>query len=152
MGVCHPFGSSLLKEIFKNSSFLLQGMLRHAKGQHCAPAPPSPPVTYHQWGQKALRGKSERMILMIISHLKNWAGPRLFCVQRHKVTKFGKVRTTGHTSNIIPLLGIRIKRQFLWLSAFSNLENIKLLGYSSILVLIYLHHLWRKPQTRKKLP
>lgn len=41
-------------------------------------------------------------------------------------------------------------RQFLWF--VSSLENIKLPCHSSILVLIYLQHLWRKPQTRKKLP
>ena len=89
LGVCHAFGSPLLKEIFKNSS-LLQVLCQHAKGRHCTPASPSPPVTQHQWGRKALRGNSERMSLMIISHLKNLAELGCSVSEGKKLQNLGK--------------------------------------------------------------
>lgn len=72
-------------------------------------------------------------------------------VWKHKVTQFGKVRTAGQTSYLTP--GNKDGEEFLQFVSFQHsLENIKHLCHGSILVLIYLRHLWRKPQTRKKLP
>lgn len=117
LGVCHDFGSPLLKEIFKNSS-LLQVLCQHAKGRHCTPASPSPPV-----GTKGTEREQRKNEPHDHQSPEEPGGARLFCVRRQKVTKFGKVRTTGHTSYVIPLLGIRTEDSFYGLSAVSRILN-----------------------------
>lgn len=52
------------------------------------------------------------------------ASSAVFCVWRHKVTKFGKVRTAGQTSCITPLQGMGMEESVCGFSALSTVWRI----------------------------
>lgn len=103
-------------------SFFLRVTLQHAKGGHGTPAPPSPHVTHHPQRERHRREQGEG------DHQPpkepGTASSAVFCVWRHKVTKFGKVRTAGQTSCITPLQGMGMGESVHGFSALSTVWRI----------------------------
>lgn len=100
--------------------------------------------------ERGIRGNRARAI---ISHLKNWARPQLFSVSegiKLQNLKSQNCRANQLHNSFTGEWGW--EKVFMVFQLYTVWRILKHRCHDSSLFLIYLQHLWRNPQPRKKLP